>query len=88
MVDSVKRLALKLVAQVGRDDGPLSNALSEATHAGIVADRVAAALIPEFELRQRLLETVDVKERLDLLAEALDRLLSMLKDKNDQESGT
>ena len=88
LVDTVKRLALKLVAQVRRDDGPLSNALSEAKHAGIVADRVAAALIPEFELRQRLLETVEVKERLDQLAEALDRLLSMLKDKNDQDTAS
>ncbi len=38
----------------------------------MVADRVAAAVVPDAAIRQRLLETVDVGERLVLLSSALE----------------
>jgi Lon protease-like protein len=46
---------------------------------GVVTDRVAAAVIPEAAMRQRLLETLDVADRLQLLGRALDALLEELE---------
>lgn len=46
-----------------------------ATVPGVVADRIASAVIPDPLLRQELLETLDVGRRLDRLAAALDDLL-------------
>jgi len=46
---------------------------------GVVADRVAAAVIPEAAMRQRLLETLDVSDRIRLLGDALDALVDELQ---------
>jgi hypothetical protein len=53
----------------------VERALRAATVPGVVADRIASAVIPDPLLRQELLETLDVGRRLDRLAAALDDLL-------------
>ena len=85
LVDRVKRSAVALVELFKRDSGPIAQALAEAEHAGIVADRAAAALIPDFELRQHLLETTGVMQRLRRVAEALDHLLFLMRGQTDSE---
>jgi Lon protease-like protein len=46
---------------------------------GVVTDRVAAAVIPEAAMRQRLMETLDVGRRFALIGDALDALLADLE---------
>jgi Lon protease-like protein len=46
---------------------------------GVVADRVAAAVLPDAAVRQRLLEAVDVGERLDVLSNALEALVNDMR---------
>jgi len=45
---------------------------------GVVCDRIASAVIPEADVRQALLEELDVERRLSRLAEALDTLYTQL----------
>jgi Lon protease-like protein len=45
---------------------------------GVVCDRIASAVIPVAEVRQALLEELDVERRLSRLAEALDALYTQL----------
>jgi hypothetical protein len=45
---------------------------------GAVCDRIASAVIPEADVRQALLEELDVERRLSRLAEALDGLYTHL----------
>jgi hypothetical protein len=57
----------------------LDGALGDDQPPGVVADRVAAAVIPEAAMRQRLLETLDVSDRIGLLGDALDALVDELQ---------
>jgi hypothetical protein len=45
---------------------------------GAVIDRIVSAVVPDAEVRQRVLEAVDVSERLDLAVSALSDLLGMV----------
>ena len=56
----------------------LDTALAEGQGPGVIADRVAAAVLPDGGLRQELLETLDVDRRLARLAGALDALVREL----------
>jgi Lon protease-like protein len=57
----------------------LQGALSAEEPPGAIADRVAAAFLPDPSVRQSLLETLDVGERLRRVAQALDDLANELK---------
>jgi uncharacterized protein len=56
---------------------------------GAVIDRIVSAVVPDASVRQRLLETVDLTERLDLATRALEELLTMVAgregDDEDEE---
>jgi Lon protease-like protein len=52
---------------------------------GAVIDRIVSAVVPDSEVRQRLLETVDVGERLDLALGALGELLTMVAGREGEE---
>ena len=54
---------------------------------GAVIDRIVSAVVPDAEVRQRVLETVDVSERLDLAVGALSELLTMVagREGDDEE---
>jgi uncharacterized protein len=52
---------------------------------GSVIDRIVAAVVPDAEVRQRLLETTDVSERLDLALGALGELLTMVAGREGEE---
>jgi len=47
---------------------------------GVIADRIAAAVVPDADLRQELLETFDVTRRLDRLGQVLEQLVNQLRE--------
>jgi Lon protease-like protein len=75
----VRAACRRLLRALGRPEDLLDDALAEAQPAGVVADRVAAAVLPDAALRQELLETLDVAARIERLAGALDDLVNELK---------
>lgn len=52
---------------------------------GAVIDRIVSAVVPDAEVRQQLLEAVDVSERLDLALGALGELLTMVAGREGEE---
>jgi hypothetical protein len=50
-----------------------------------VIDRIVSAVVPDAEVRQKLLEVSDVSERLDLAVRALDELLTMVAGREGDE---
>jgi Lon protease-like protein len=52
---------------------------------GAVIDRIVSAVVPDAEVRQRVLEAVDVSERLDLAVGALGELLAMVAGREGEE---
>lgn len=57
---------------------------------GAVIDRIVSAVVPDAAVRQRLLEALDVSERLDVAVEALGELLAMVggrEGEDDEEEG-
>lgn len=52
---------------------------------GAVIDRIVSAVVPEARVRQRVLETVDLSERLDLAVGALAELLGMVSGREGEE---
>jgi Lon protease-like protein len=77
--DRVKAACHRLLEAQGQSSREVERALRAATVPGVVADRIASAVIPDPLLRQELLETLDVGRRLDRLAAALDDLLREAK---------
>ena len=68
-----------LLDALGRPADLLDTALADGQAAGVISDRVAAAVLPDADLRQRLLETVDVAARVTTVASALEALVKELK---------
>lgn len=68
-----------LLAAVGRPLDLLDPLLADGQGPGVVADRVAAAVIPDPAVRQELLETLDVGRRIERLADALEALVRELR---------
>ena len=52
---------------------------------GAVIDRIVSAVVPDAAVRQRVLEAVDVSERLDLALGALSELLGMVAGREGEE---
>jgi Lon protease-like protein len=74
LVERVKASCLRLLGALGRSSPALEQSLRDASAPGVVADQIASAVLPDARLRQELLETLDVRDRLERVAEALDRL--------------
>jgi hypothetical protein len=75
----IRSAAHELLAALGRPTDLLDTALAEGQPPGIVADRVAAAVLPDAALRQELLETADVDARVARVADAIEALVRELK---------
>lgn len=73
--ERVTAACLGLLKAHGQASPEVEQALRSATAPGVVADQIASAVIPDPALRQELLETLDVRRRLERLAAALDDLL-------------
>jgi Lon protease-like protein len=79
VVGRIRSTCKRLLEALDRPVDVLDGALAAGQAAGAIADRVAAAFLPDPELRQSLLETLDVGERLRRVAGALDDLANELK---------
>jgi Lon protease-like protein len=73
----------RLLRALGRPPDLLDTALAAGQPPGVIADRIAAAVVPDAELRQELLETFDVTRRLDRLGGALEQLVNQLREGRD-----
>lgn len=79
LVDLVKRTCRHILQAVKRAT-PEMEALTEAAEPGVLCDQVASALIPTPDVRQILLEEINVERRLQRLLAELSTLLKQLKD--------
>ena len=69
----------RLLQALDRPPDLLDTALAEGQAPGVIADRIAAAVVPDPAARQELLETLDVTRRLERLGAALDQLVNELR---------
>jgi len=81
----------KLLTALGQGHADLVTRLTVAgARPGTVIDRIVSAVVPDAAARQRALETLEVDERLDLAAQALAELLTMVagaQDDGEEEDG-
>jgi hypothetical protein len=68
-----------LLDALARPADLLDTALADGQAPGVIADRVAAAVLPDADTRQRLLETLDVTARVKTVADAVEALVKELK---------
>jgi uncharacterized protein len=68
-----------LLGALARPADLLDTALAEGQAPGVIADRVAAAVLPDADMRQHLLETLDVATRVAQVADAVEALVRELK---------
>ena len=76
----IRSACRRLLVLLDRSPDLLDTMLADGQSPGVVADRVAAAVMPDAAVRQRLLETVDVGERLVVLSSAVEDLVNNLKE--------
>ncbi len=79
LVARIRASCARLLTALARPATLLAPALADDQGPGAIADRVAAAVLPDAALRQELLETLDVHARLSRLARALDGLVRELR---------
>ena len=75
----IRRACAALLSALERPADLLDTALAEGQPSGAVADRIAAAVIPDPALRQELLELLDVDARAARVADAVETLVRELK---------
>ena len=83
VVSRIRTACRRLLEALDRPLDVLDGALGAEQAPGAIADRVAAAFLPDPDLRQSLLETVDVGDRLRRVADALEDLVNELKGTNE-----
>ena len=81
-VDRLKVFYLRILAEVNKGQGEMAKIFSGVKDPGIIADRIAGAVIAETESRQQILECVEVPARLSLVQEQLIGVLTRLSDRN------
>jgi Lon protease-like protein len=76
----------RLLMALGQSHADVVGRLTVAGAApGAVIDRIVSAVVPDAEVRQRVLEAADVSERLDLAVGALSELLGMVAGRESEE---
>jgi Lon protease-like protein len=81
-VERLKVFYLRILAEVNKGQGEMVKIFSGVKDPGIIVDRIAGAVIAEAEVRQQILECVEVPARLSLLQEQLVGVLTRLSDRN------
>ncbi|MFQ5839456.1 MAG: LON peptidase substrate-binding domain-containing protein [Candidatus Methylomirabilales bacterium] len=74
VVDELKRAAGRFLLELNRPPIHLFHVLGSGAKAGVIVDRMASALVSDPDQRQRLLDTLELRERAGLLLEYLERL--------------
>jgi uncharacterized protein len=75
----IREACRTLLSALQRPADLLDTALADGQAPGIIADRVAAAVLPDADLRQQLLETLEVTARVSRVATAVESLVRELK---------
>jgi Lon protease-like protein len=75
----IRAACARLLRALDRPGDLLDTALAEGQPPGVIADRVAAAVLPDAAVRQALLDELDVAARVARLGTALDALVDELK---------
>jgi Lon protease-like protein len=75
----IRAACRSLLGALARPADLLDTALAEGQAPGVIADRVAAAVLPDADLRQHLLETLDVATRVTQVADSVEALVRELK---------
>lgn len=73
-VARIRTACAALLSALQRPDDVLDTALAPGQPPGVIADRVAAGVVPDGELRQHLLEILDVTDRVEAVADAVEAL--------------
>jgi Lon protease-like protein len=79
-VARIRDLCGRLLQALDRPSDLLDAALAADQKPGVIADRIAAAVVPDPDLRQELLETREVTRRLERLGGALQDLVKQLRE--------
>ena len=79
LVERVRAACQAILGVLGRPANFLDAVFAEKQEPGVIADRVAAGVLPGADVRQELLETPEVDLRLNRLALALDALVEQLR---------
>jgi Lon protease-like protein len=79
VIGRIRSTCKRLLEALDRPVDVLDGALAAEQAPGAIADRVAAAFLPDPSLRQSLLETLEVGDRLHRVAVALEDLANELK---------
>ncbi len=74
----IREACARLLRALDRPANLLDPALAEGQPLGVLADRIASAVLPDPDLRQELLETLDVARRLEQLSSALEAVVNQL----------
>ena len=77
LVARVTGRCLGILKAVKRPTAEMEAALRDVA-AGMLCDQVTSAVVPDPAVRQRLLEELDIEQRLGMLATALDDLYTQL----------
>ena len=76
----IRDLCGRLLQALDRPSDLLDAALAADQKPAVIADRIAAAVVPDPDLRQELLETREVARRLERLGGALQDLVKQLRE--------
>jgi Lon protease-like protein len=79
LVARVRTAGGRLLDALARPRDLLTTLLAEDEPPSVIADRAAAAFLPDADLRQELLETLAVKARLERVSAALEALINELQ---------
>ncbi|HEV8396104.1 MAG TPA: LON peptidase substrate-binding domain-containing protein [Vicinamibacterales bacterium] len=75
----IRAACKRLLTALDRPADLLDTALADGQRPGVIADRIAAAVLPAAPLRQELLEELDVAVRLERVLGAVEGLVNELK---------
>jgi Lon protease-like protein len=81
-VERLKVFYLRILAEMNKGHGEAAKLFGGVKDPGIVVDRIAGAIIPDTEARQRILECVEVPARASLVQDRLVEALTRLSDRN------
>ncbi len=85
LLDRVERLKvfyMRILAEVQKGQTDLAKIFGGVKDPGIILDRIAGAAIPEAEVRQRVMDAVEVATRFQIVQDHLIAVLGHLSDRN------
>lgn len=85
-VTALLSCAAPIVAAVRREHPEFALDVDPGDSPGRIADRTADRLVADVDARQRILETLDVAERIRLVTEQVGELMAMLSARHDKKA--